>query len=125
MSIRPETPELRAADCEAKARLRVLIVGAALRNDSFNVRLANLAAQAVGANRASIDHRPMSTFVCEPYNQDVELSSGIPAGAQALGGAGGGVGESLANARATLIASNTTPPSPKRVLAAAPCRPCC
>jgi len=45
METRLGSAEQRTADCETKTQLRILIVGAALRKDSLNVRLARLAAQ--------------------------------------------------------------------------------
>ena len=84
MSTRPSTPEERAADCETKTRLRILVFGASLRRDSFNVRLAALAAQVASANNAILHQPRMADLDCPPYNQDVELSSGIPQGARDL-----------------------------------------
>ena len=58
-----------------------LIFGASLRRDSFNKRLASLAASVVEKAGGTVVHASMSDFDCPSYNGDVEASEGIPAGA--------------------------------------------
>ncbi len=50
----------------------------------MNDRLASLAATVVEEKGGSVERAKMSDFECSPYDTDVELSKGIPAGAQAL-----------------------------------------
>ena len=58
-----------------------LIFGASLRADSFNKRLASLAARVVQEAGGTVIHTSMSDFDCPSYNGDVEASEGIPPGA--------------------------------------------
>jgi chromate reductase, NAD(P)H dehydrogenase (quinone) len=60
---------------------RYLIFGASLREDSFNERLASLAARVVGEAGGAVDHARMSDFDCPSFNSDVEAATGIPDGA--------------------------------------------
>lgn len=60
---------------------RYLIFGASLRKDSFNERLASLAASVIEAAGGTVDLAHMSDFECPSYDGDVEAKSGIPAGA--------------------------------------------
>jgi chromate reductase, NAD(P)H dehydrogenase (quinone) len=76
------TPEERAEECEARTKLRVVVLGASLRKSSLNVRLATLAAQTVRARGADVRQPRMAELDCPAYDQDVELSTGIPAGAR-------------------------------------------
>lgn len=84
MSTRPGSTEERAADCEVKAQLKILVLGAARRKDSLNARLARLAAQVATSQGASVRLAEMAEFDCPSYDQDVEVASGIPDGAQAF-----------------------------------------
>lgn len=65
-------------------KLRLLVFGASLRSGSLNHRLAELAAKCVEAKGATADLVQMSEFNVPPYDQDLELSNGIPEGAHAL-----------------------------------------
>ena len=58
--------------------LQVLIVGASLRRDSFNNRLASLAAQAVKHADSRAELTTIADFDCPSYDGDVEVESGIP-----------------------------------------------
>ena len=82
MSTRPATPEERAEDCEVRTKLRVMVLGASLRKDSLNVRLATLAAQTVRARGAEVHQPRMAELDCPAYDQDVETTTGIPPGAR-------------------------------------------
>jgi chromate reductase, NAD(P)H dehydrogenase (quinone) len=61
--------------------VRFLVVGASLRADSLNGRLARLAADAIEVNGGAVDFRPMSDFDTPSYNADVQNADGFPAGA--------------------------------------------
>ena len=82
MSTRLATPQERAEDCEVKTKLRVMVLGASLRKESLNVRLAALAAQTVRARGADVHEPRMAELDCPAYDQDVETTTGIPPGAQ-------------------------------------------
>ena len=58
-----------------------LIFGASLRENSFNKRLASLAANVVKDAGGTVVQASMSDFDCPSYNGDVEAGDGIPAGA--------------------------------------------
>ena len=60
---------------------RYLIFGASLRKDSFNERLASLAASVIEAAGGTVDRAHISDFECQSYDGDAETKSGIPAGA--------------------------------------------
>ena len=62
--------------------IKVLIFGAALRKNSLNEQLAELAAQAAADNGATVQRASMSEFDCPSYDGDVEREEGIPKGAQ-------------------------------------------
>jgi chromate reductase len=74
----------RAEECRTRAGVAVLVFGAALRKDSYNVRLAALAEQVARARGATVQRANMADFDCPPYNQDVQDTVGIPAGAHAF-----------------------------------------
>ena len=67
-----------------RRRIRVLVFAASLRRESFNRRLALLAAAAVEEHGAEADRAAMADFDCPPYDGDVEKASGVPAGAERL-----------------------------------------
>lgn len=62
--------------------LRVLVLGASLRHDSLNARLAALAAQVAARSGAEVEHAGIGDFPVPFYDQDLEASDGIPEGAQ-------------------------------------------
>lgn len=62
--------------------LRILIFSASLRKDSFNTRLAKLAAQVVENNGVKVDFANMSEFDCPSLNQDLEINNFHPNGAE-------------------------------------------
>lgn len=76
----------RPADEQPGARLpvRLLIFGAALRQDSLNNRLAALVASVVEEKGGVVDRAAMADFDCPSYDQDVERAEGLPPGAQHL-----------------------------------------
>jgi chromate reductase, NAD(P)H dehydrogenase (quinone) len=55
-----------------------------MRAGSMNDRLAALAASVVGEKGATAERATLADFECPPYDQDVELTEGLPAGARAL-----------------------------------------
>ncbi len=69
---------------EERCSVRLLVFGASLREGSMNDRLASLAATVAEEKGASVERAAMVDFECPAYDLDVELSKGLPAGAQAL-----------------------------------------
>lgn len=64
--------------------VRLLVFGASLRGGSMNDRLASLAASVAEDKGATVERASIKDFECPSYDMDAELSTGIPAGAQAL-----------------------------------------
>lgn len=64
--------------------IRILIFGAALREESLNNRLATIAERTAIENGATVERARMSDFDCVSYDQDVEAEKGVPEGAQTL-----------------------------------------
>lgn len=62
--------------------LRILVFSASLRADSFNTRLAKLAAGVIEKNGGKIDYATMDEFDCPSMNQDLEINNFHPAGAE-------------------------------------------
>src|SRR6478735_1495655 len=75
--------EFNMAD-DKRCSVRLLVFGASLREGSMNDRLASLAAAVAEEKGATVERASMSEFECPSYDMDVELATGIPAGAQAL-----------------------------------------
>ncbi|HEV7388080.1 MAG TPA: NAD(P)H-dependent oxidoreductase [Gemmatimonadaceae bacterium] len=71
-------------ESEKRCSVRLLVFGASLREGSMNDRLASLAARVAEQKGASVERATMTDFECPAYDMDIELSSGIPAGAQAM-----------------------------------------
>lgn len=69
---------------DGRCSVRLLVFGASLREGSMNDKLAALAAKVAAEKGATVDTGTMSEFECPAYDTDVELSTGLPAGAQAL-----------------------------------------
>ena len=69
---------------DGRRSVRLLVFGASLREGSMNDMLAALAAKVAEEKGASVERGTMSEFECPAYDTDVELSTGLPAGAQAL-----------------------------------------
>jgi len=69
---------------ENRSAVRLLIFGASLREGSMNDRLASLAASVAEDKGATVDRASIAEFECPSYDMDVELATGIPAGANAL-----------------------------------------
>lgn len=69
---------------EKRCSVRFLVFGASMRKGSLNDILASLAGAVVEEKGGSIESAVMTDFECPPYDLDVELSKGLPAGAQAL-----------------------------------------
>jgi NAD(P)H-dependent FMN reductase len=78
--------------------LRVFVLGASLRTGSYNVALARLAARAVKAAGAKVDHAEFAEFRVPGYDADEEQSRGVPEGARLFG-------ERLGAADAFVVAS--------------------
>ncbi len=64
--------------------LRVLVFSAALRTESFNSKLAALAARIAAESGAHVHHAAMHDFDVPAYDGDCEASEGIPSGARHL-----------------------------------------
>ncbi|MEV4921684.1 NADPH-dependent FMN reductase [Streptomyces roseoverticillatus] len=69
----------------APGPMRVLVLGASLRTDSLNARLASLVARLVRDEAgADVDHAHLDEFAMPLYNGDAEAAEGLPPGALAL-----------------------------------------
>lgn len=66
------------------SRVKILIFSASLRRESLNTRLAALAMTVARERGGTVEQAAMADFDCPSYNQDVERSGGVPAGAQRL-----------------------------------------
>jgi NAD(P)H-dependent FMN reductase len=64
--------------------LRVLVLGASLREESLNDRLASLAAQVAERGGARVERARIAQFPVPFYDQDTEAAEGMPEGAQAF-----------------------------------------
>jgi NAD(P)H-dependent FMN reductase len=64
--------------------LKVLVLGASLRAESLNSKLASLAARIAAQHGATVDLAAMRDFDVPLYDSDLEAAQGIPAGAQEL-----------------------------------------
>lgn len=62
--------------------VRYLVFSASLRRESFNSKLAGLAAAIIKANGGNAEVASMADFDCPAYDQDVELAEGFPLGAE-------------------------------------------
>jgi NAD(P)H-dependent FMN reductase len=65
-------------------KLKVLVFAASLRADSFNKKLAALAARVAEQAGAIVDHASMRDFDVPLYDGDLENTEGIPRGAEEL-----------------------------------------
>jgi len=61
--------------------VRFLVFSASLRKDSFNTKLAKLAASIVENHGGLVDYANMSEFECPSFNQDLESDGQQPPGA--------------------------------------------
>jgi chromate reductase, NAD(P)H dehydrogenase (quinone) len=69
---------------EERCSVRLLVFGASMREGSMNDTLASLGSAVAKEKGATVERASMTDFECPPYDQDVELSKGLPAGAKAL-----------------------------------------
>jgi chromate reductase len=69
---------------DKRCSVKLLVFGASLRGGSMNDRLASLAAEVAEEKGATVERATMAEFECPSYDMDIELSNGIPAGAEAL-----------------------------------------
>lgn len=60
---------------------RFLVFSASLRKDSFNTKLAKLAAAVIERNGGIVDYASFSEFDCPSFNQDIEGNNFHPPGA--------------------------------------------
>ena len=63
---------------------RFLVFSASLRQDSFNGRLATLAAATIEANGGRVELRGMRDFDAPSYDAGIQAEQGFPSGAEAL-----------------------------------------
>lgn len=73
-----------AVSGEGRQPVRYLVLGASLRAESFNVRLARLAAAVIARQDGTVDLATMREFDCPSYDQDLQDEEGFPAGAMAF-----------------------------------------
>jgi chromate reductase len=71
-------------DKRKRCSVRFLVFGGAMRIGSMNHKLATLAAATVERKGGAVERGTMADFQCPPYDQDVEVTNGLPSGAQAL-----------------------------------------
>lgn len=64
--------------------LKFLVFSASMRKESINTRLAKLAAGVIEKNGGIVDFADMREFDSPSFNQDLEIDSFIPSGAQEL-----------------------------------------
>ncbi len=65
-----------------KRALRLLVFSVAMRKDSLNTRLANLAAGLIEGHGGIVDFAEMKEFDVPSFNQDMEVNSTPPKGAE-------------------------------------------
>jgi chromate reductase, NAD(P)H dehydrogenase (quinone) len=86
----PHPPGRRALDHPRRAPgtgkpdMKLLLFAASLRKDSLNRKLARLAADAVRAAGAQVDHADFHEFDMPIYDGDLEKAEGLPPGAIAF-----------------------------------------
>ncbi len=68
------------AQLATRESIRFLVFSGSLREQSLNAKLAGLAAQCIAAHGGLVDAASMADFDGPGFNQDVETSSGLPAG---------------------------------------------
>lgn len=68
----------------AAPTLKVLVLAASLRADSFNRKLAGLAVRIVEQSGATVDLASLHDFEVPSYDGDLETATGIPPGAAAF-----------------------------------------
>src|SRR3954453_18897060 len=66
-------------------RIRLLVLGASLRADSLNVRLAELAARTAEERGAEVHRTAFADLGVPPLNTDVLATDGVPEGARRFG----------------------------------------
>ena len=70
----------------AREPIRFLVFSAALRADSLNSRLAQLAAETITTNGGAVDLATMEDFDAPSYDADVQAVDGFPTGAEEFRG---------------------------------------
>jgi chromate reductase, NAD(P)H dehydrogenase (quinone) len=64
--------------------MKILVVAGSLRKDSFNRKVATVAAEAIRTRGHEVDHLDMREVEMPLYDGDLETSSGLPEGAKAF-----------------------------------------
>ncbi|HEX2693575.1 MAG TPA: NAD(P)H-dependent oxidoreductase [Gemmatimonadaceae bacterium] len=67
-----------------RCSVRLLVFSASMRVGSLNDQLATLAAKVTEEKGAAVERARMADFECPAYDQDVEMTDGLPSGARAL-----------------------------------------
>lgn len=67
-----------------RRKVRVLVFAAALRAGSLNRKLARIASERLQARGVEVDHADFREFEMPIYDGDLEVASGLPAGARRL-----------------------------------------
>lgn len=62
--------------------LKILVFSASMRKDSFNTKLAKLAAEVIEKHGGKVDFANMQEFDCPSLNQDLEVNDFHPPGAE-------------------------------------------
>ena len=62
--------------------IRLLVFSASLRAESYNTRLARLAASVIEEHGGTVDRASMADFDGPSYSQDVQIRDGISLGAE-------------------------------------------
>src|SRR5262245_37129886 len=76
--------ENKPAASDRREPIQLLVFSASLRDDSYNTRLARLAARVIAESGGTVDYGTMADFDAPPYSEDVQTHDGLPAGAEAL-----------------------------------------
>jgi chromate reductase, NAD(P)H dehydrogenase (quinone) len=78
------TPRSAPPSQDRSEAVRVLVLGASLREGSLNRILARRAAEVIEARGHSVDQAEMHEFDAPSYNQDLEREAGLPPAAEAF-----------------------------------------
>jgi len=68
-----------------RCAVRFLVLTGSFREQSYNDRLATLAATTVGRSFGEVDRASIADFEVPPFDHDLELDSGIPVGVRRFG----------------------------------------
>lgn len=77
-------PSVESGSTPVREPIRFLVFSASLRADSYNTRLAHLAARLLEEHGGTVDTAAMAEFDCPSYSQDAQMKDGIAPGALEL-----------------------------------------